>query len=671
MSLESLTLVHPTDAARNITLNGTKWGLEELDLGNPSRREDLITSLDASGGYPARVSTRDNREVTARLRLLDATTVNGALDSIGTLERLLLEAEEFAAADPTDPVLDCVRLVYKPATSTYAYSLIVLAAEIADVPKTLTGDDAGWFIKRPVVTIRAICDPFAYGADVTSPTRTTFLDATTGGTALADSYRVPASGGIAGDVSPWTRIRVKDVASTIRNRLVIGVRRNEANTTPTIAAGSMTTVAGSLSSGTITTTSNDYVVAASIPQQTRKGTFRLYLSQVTSTTTGSVRFIAAESGAGRRVGPAATIDNAGTYEVDLGEVSMGSTWDGWIETTGTVSFTTLILVPTDSFIQATGAAPGQQMTGAVTLADTLTDTFTDISGRSLTTGGGTWSKATTGTATGNWSGTATGARRTTTNQLGVMIAVAHTTDILDVDVRWTSRTTRSFDTATLTTGLLTGAVARYVGSTSYLFAGWTSAAAGTGDHANARPTVIKSVSGTSKTLWTGDIVSGALFGNAYDWNLQATADGRWYVEVSTGGALMQSASGQDVDLIQGGALGDTAECRTGLLDAFALSTPSMTRDITNFRASPLAGVTQPPIPSGATVTLAGPKMLTANNAELPYLGSSGIQLRPGSANNLTLFARRSSGLATSTTNKSDALDVDIDGWPRFLSVPHS
>jgi hypothetical protein len=64
-------------------------------------------------------------------------------------------------------------------------------------------------------------------------------------------------------------------------------------------------------------------------------------------------------------------------------------------------------------------------------------------------------------------------------------------------------------------------------------------------------------------------------------------------------------------------------------------------------------------------------MVNTSGAEYPYIGSSGIQIRPGANNNLTVMTRRSSGLLTSGNGTTDPLDIDIDGYPRFLSVPNA
>ena len=224
MAAESLILTPPSSVGAGIDLNGTKWRTQELSLGNPSRREDLVTSTDSHGGMPARVSMRDAREVTATLRLMDAANMNAALESIGELEQKLELAERLASSGPTNPVEECVRLVYTPKDSTQTYSLIVLTGEISEIPR----DHQGWLIGYPTVEVRFICDPFAYGA------LRTYLDTTTTAE-IAPSISVP---GGPGDVSPWTRMAIKDTAAVGRGLLRIGVKNTAQNTTATAFDGS-------------------------------------------------------------------------------------------------------------------------------------------------------------------------------------------------------------------------------------------------------------------------------------------------------------------------------------------------------------------------------------------------------------------------------------------------
>lgn len=678
MAVEGLTLTPPTGSA--IDLNGSKWGLEALSIGQPARREELVSSLDADGGLPARVSPREVREVTATVRLLDAANMNAAMNSIGTLEAMLESAERLAASNPTNPVLDLVRLVYTPAGSTYSYSLIVLAAEITDIPREMSGDGLGFFIARPVVTIRAICDPFAYGTTGSSPFTTTYLDATT---TLGYGVSSTVAGGV-GDVSPWLRLKVKDVDSKTRSRVIAGVRVNESGTSPVIpvsGTGSVTAVVGTVSSGVLTASSTEWVVSASLPRQTRTGSFRVYLAEANSNSTGSARLVSAEVGGSKKTGPIATVDNAGRVDAYLGEVVADSSWDGWIETTGSVKYSSVILIPTDSFVEVVGAQAGRQMVGTVTIADSLATTSTELNGRTVTTGSGTW----TGPSSG-WPVSATNwARRTATFMFAPVTAriTGTGTNYIGLDLKFRTRTSRSVDAVTLTqTTPVTGAIARYVDDNTYLFVGWRGIASSVAGASNARPVVAKLTGAGSSWvyLWQGEeqpSAFNAVLGNigSFDWNLQVLDDGRWWVNVKGLDGLVtgyyQEGYGQDADLVSGATLGNTSNAKVGLYDWWQASTPALTRDITALSVSALVGVTPPPIPSGATLTLAGPKMTNADGAEYPYIGSSGIKIRPGVNNNLTVAARRSSGYLASGAASTDPLDLDIDGYPRFISVPHT
>jgi len=676
MAVEGLVLVHPTDSAKNITLNGSKWGLEDLDLGNPARREELVASLDASGAVPFRVAPRDNREVTARLRLLDAATMNAAMDSIGALEALLNEAERFAADDPDDPVTDLVRLVYTPADSTRSFSLIVYGGDITGIPRTLSGEDAGFFIKRPVVTIRAICDPLAYGAGVTSPTRTTWLDTTVSGTDTATSVKVPTSGSIAGDVSPWTRVLLEDDASMIRDRIVLGLRQGEGSVTPSIAVGDLTAVVGTVSSGVMTATSTEWVVAAQLARQTRVGSFRVYLHDATSASSGSARLVVAPAGSSRKTGSVGTVSDGATFDLDLGEVSADSSWDAWIETTGSVKFSAVILVPTDSFVEVTGAAPGRQLIGKLSVSDGFA-TSADLDGDSLTAGehSGTWTV--NGTSTTPFSVTGTIAERSASSMASPAVAYAGTQDYLNVNIDATIKAgtlNLAGTPAPTQTTPFAGIFARRTTATTqgnYIVAGLALEAG----YGNASVGVWKYISGTFTRIYQGPVRAGWIAWGLTDgpnlrFRFQTTEDGRWYVGVgSTFAAPDEVASGSDPDLAAGGTLADSAEARVGLFHFGSWSTGSVGY-WSGFRVSALTGITPPPIPADGEIALAGAKLLTEPGAEHPYTGSSGLALRQGVDNNLTMFVRRPSTVAGTGDAATEPLGVTVSGWPRYLSVPH-
>ena len=872
MAAESLILTPPSSVGAGIDLNGTKWRTQELSLGNPSRREDLVTSTDSHGGMPARVSMRDAREVTATLRLMDAANMNAALESIGELEQKLELAERLASSGPTNPVEECVRLVYTPKDSTQTYSLIVLTGEISEIPR----DHQGWLIGYPTVEVRFICDPFAYGA------LRTYLDTTTTAE-IAPSISVP---GGPGDVSPWTRMAIKDTAAVGRGLLRIGVKNTAQNTTATAFDGSddritttynpftnattrtymgwanrttstsadtlfsgsvaspavlalssgsqnvtwkpqnsttttwtaawpgnaqwvhwalvfnegtdavslfingalvtattnaqaynatpgnlvigarqsttdpfvgsmawfsvhekaltaeeisaasrrfsadqlvsfgglgillaldaasgltdlsgnvrtgtaaggitiggvigpldesalsavipsstWTAVAGSLTAGppafvsNATTDYDNFTVLAQLPRQFRTGSFRVYAHKAVNTSgvTGStVRLAWRGVGSSIRRGPVVDIQPA-LSDLYLGEISTETAWDGWLETRGPVRVYDLILVPVDSYLEASGPQSSIQMVGTTAALDALQTTSTHIDTRTLTTGGA-WS--TVNSASPTWPVSAANyARRTAVGMASPAFAQAGTANHMEVQVQATVR----FSAGVPEGGALVvaqGIYARYVDSSNYLAFGMR----GGGFLSLASyPALVVVVAGTATVLWDGLQTGNTIASGEMTLKLQLTSDGRWYVDFSGGGTNAdQTAFGQNGLLSSGGTLGNTGAAKAGLFDNHTAA-GAATRDWKDFSIRNLAGVTPSPLPSGQTIRLQGPKLTTTDGTEYPYIGSSGVTLEPEANNNLTVMAQRMAGNHGADAD-TPALDIDIDGYPRFLSVPHT
>ena len=868
MAAESLILTPPSSVGAGTDLNGTKWRIQELSFGNPSRREDLVTSTDSHGGMPARVSMRDAREVTATLRLMDAANMNAALESIGDLEQKLELAERLASSGPTNPVEECVRLVYTPKDSTQTYSLIVLTGEISEIPR----DHQGWLIGYPTVEVRFICDPFAYGA------LRTYLDTTTTAE-IAPSISVP---GGPGDVSPWTRMAIKDTAAVGRGLLRIGVKNTAQNTTATAfdgsddritttynpftnastrtymgwanrttstsadtlfsgsvaspavlalssgsqnvtwkpqnsttttwtaawpgnaqwvhwalvfnegtdavslfingalvtattnaqaynatpgnlvigarqsttdpfvgsmawfsvhekaltaeeisaasrrlsadqlvsfgglgillaldaasgltdlsgnvrtgtAAGGITTggvtgpldesalsavisssawtaVAGSLTAGppafvsNATTDYDNFTVLAQLPRQFRTGSFRVYAHRIYNTanlTGGTVRLAWRGVGSSIRRGPVVDIQPASS-DLYLGEISTETAWDGWLETRGPVFVTDLILVPVDSYLEASSPQSSVQMVGTTAALDALQTTSAHIDTRTLTTGGA-WS--TVNSASPTWPVSAANwARRTAVSMASPAFAQAGTANHMEVQVQATLRQS----SGAVTGGSIQvghGIYARYVDGSNYL---------AFGHHyylSQTYPHLVLVLAGTSYLLWRGlPIANGTVA--SLTLTIQLTSDGR-YAATTEGGTFntRQVVLGQSGTLASGATLGNTGAAKAGLFDFQSTATAS-DRDWKDFSIRNLAGVTPSPLPSGQTIRLQGPKLTTTDGTEYPYIGSSGVTLEPEANNNLTVMAQRMAGNHGADAD-TPALDIDIDGYPRFLSVPHT
>ena len=357
---------------------------------------------------------------------------------------------------------------------------------------------------------------------------------------------------------------------------------------------------------------------------------------------------------------------------------MDSKWNGWIETNGSVKFEAVILVPTDSYIDVTSAAPGKQLVGALSVADNFAGTAygTNISGTSLTAGtnSGTWSV--NGTSTTPFSDFGSVVERFSSSMTSPAVAYAGTTDYLNVNIDATiqaSTLNLLGSPATAQSHPFVGIFARRNDDTTQgdlLIAG-LAIEAGLGQ---ASVGVWKRIGTTFTRVYKGQVRSwigwGLTTGPDLRFRFQTIEDGRWYLGVGTTiDGPDEIASGSDPDLASGGVLGDPLESRVGLFH-YATASTLAGGYWSNFRVSALTGVTPPPIPAGDTLTLAGPKLLTKDGAEHPYNGSSGLALRPAANNNLTALVRRPSNAAGAGGAATEPLGVTVSGWPRYLTVPH-
>jgi hypothetical protein len=294
------------------------------------------------------------------------------------------------------------------------------------------------------------------------------------------------------------------------------------------------------------------------------------------------------------------------------------------------------------------------------------------------TTGGPWSLSGASIASPTWPVASDGAARTVVSMASPGAhAIAGTGNYLDVEVRAQLVTHVPSDLGIYDWSKpVHGIEARRVDDNNFLVAGWAINGA-----REARPGLWTKVGGTYNVLWLGPsypILNPwlVLVGIFSDWTLQATSDGRWFVSVEVKNGILggtywsASKAGANGLLIAGEPLG-AATARTGIHDWWDQATPVMTRKTRKFRVSNLAAVTPPPIPSGATLKLEDTELLTAAGAKYPYVGSSGLTILPDVDNNLTVFTRRSADRhKDSSSANADPLDIDIEGYPRFLSVPH-
>lgn len=655
--VEELTIKMPGIGGEEIELNSSTWALESLDLGNPPARDVLVTSADAHGAIPSRMPLRENRDVTARVRLQDALDRDDVTSAIGELEAALETARRVAPTGPSDPI-DYARLIYSPAGSSRSFFLPIYGGEITDIPKTLSGDDAGWFINFPVLTLNFTCDPFGHG-DLR-----TYLDATTT-SQRAPSLTVP---GGPGDVPPWLRVKGKDVDSKVRSKVILAVKENESAATAEVLATAMTTTgyAGTIVSSYLSATVSAWAAIAKLPTQTRRGNFKLILADFSGY--GQVRLSWAEAGGSRKRSSAIPTPYGvkGDRVVSL-DINANADWDVWVEAVGLASIYSVLIVPTDSYLEVVSAGVSQQLAGELKVADALTNTAGTIHGTALDTGAGTWD---TGATT--WAETTLGATRTSVSMGVPLQAKAGTTTLTEVEMKGTLRATCGGGGGLLAgTAPIAGICPRFDTANDYLVAGLCpSGDGGSGVSYNAYPSLWLRDSGTWKLIWGGSKYPNALAPSLFpqfEFVVQIASDGRWFLTSRCTNwpqyYPLQTAFGSMAELIGGAKI-------TSLHD-FAPTAPAVTRVIHSVSARSLAGVTPPPIPSGQTLTWHGPKLLTQDGSAYPYIGASGLNIQQGVNNNLTVIARRGGdAYLTSAARNTDPLDIDIEGYPRYLSVPH-
>lgn len=128
---------------------------EALVVTPPSKR--LVWLAQRHGDALGDVGT-ERRTITLRIRPRVTGTMDGALAKLAQITDKLQKAERTEGG---------IEFTWTPAGSSKTVTAYVLAGEITGMPVVVTGDDAGWFIRRPPVEIRLDCRPFLYGPEET------------------------------------------------------------------------------------------------------------------------------------------------------------------------------------------------------------------------------------------------------------------------------------------------------------------------------------------------------------------------------------------------------------------------------------------------------------------------------------------------------------------------
>ncbi len=218
-----------------LTITGDPTGtliFESLEAPPPKAKMDWIGAADSEWQALSRSPLHENRTVTARIRVKQQTTMDLALDQIGQVR------DKLRKASLTDTG---IAMTWTPAGSTRTVTFDVLAGEIDGMPLTWSGDDAGWWQNRPVISVTLTCKPYWRGTEVLTSTASSSTPLVT-----LEVANVP------GDVPALGRLIVTDTATQTRRHVEWGLesRYYNAATSLLIDSDSMT-VAGFAGAQTI------------------------------------------------------------------------------------------------------------------------------------------------------------------------------------------------------------------------------------------------------------------------------------------------------------------------------------------------------------------------------------------------------------------------------------
>lgn len=673
-----------TGTAHGSTSVSSPLFLESVEFPPPPRLEEWVRGSDSDGSLLARSALADNREITCRVRVEPQTSMDTALAQVGTLLDKLQEAERNPAG---------IDLVWTPADATKTITFKVLSGEVTGLPVTLSGDDAGWYVSAPVVTIKLTCFPFGYGAEVVgTPASSTLPVVTTELTAIP------------GDVPAEGRLIVTDNATQTRRLMRWGL---ESRNYPTSSPPTLILDSDSLSitgfSGAQTTRSGAYdpnatgnnVIRGTLASQvatvcgtgdqTHIGTYRVFARiWAAANTTGTVmaRFTWQDGDGPLRSNTYASpaIVN-GFAEVDLGLITItekvlgAQRWNGRVEGYSTVVGETLdvdylSLIPAGEGY-GTAIATYSYKPGILVARDEFTSigATTALNARTSPLGG-SWT-----TSGGTTDFTAADAPLASDETMTRVAAVgaARRYAVLATSYTDVEAGVSHYRTIGSSTYGDQGVLARWTDASNHLYFGLTASPSG-------NLYLAKVVAGVTTTLkdFSQLGISALTVAPVATWmalRIVVYAQGNGYVSaLDASGSVLASVAFSDPDLATGGTL---ATGKVGIFDYPGLNTPTGSRYYDNFYAATPAAQPVTIYPSqsievrsdstlreDATGTYWGqPPAYRGSRFTVPVAGTRGRESR------VAVVARRNDTTASADDQIADSTTVQVNYTPRYLLIP--
>jgi len=563
--------------------DGVNFTLEKLKFVPAKKQPQWIDNPDADGAALAYEPNYTNGEFELRIRIEPQGTMDAALAKWAELQAKVQKASLMREQGG-------MAVVWTPAGSTRSYTGFALLGEISEFPIEVEGDDAGWFLNAPVITVKFTCRPFLRKEwrQLVAPTA---------------SGEVPIQAldlkGVGGDVPAEGELILTEKSAIDRRHLEWGLDQFSGNVLVTATGfttagftGAVATRAGAYSAEKVV---RGVAVAAWSPMCsvpiTSLGSYRLKARVYV--TSSAARFRASYrvgDGTFKFLDGVAPLFVGQYVEIDLGEATFEEVAKGAqradvrIEAMSSggvteVDVNYLELLPTTS---GYGKARGVQSNQATQLLayDDYNQSAGNLDAPKALPLGGNWAEANrTGASGFQINEAAHVAQRTALSDADLnsgCYALAGATNYTTVQVNLAKLTATEYSDNEKYRG---GLLLRYVDINNWLFVGWQGKREGL--LIAPRFLVVQRVAGTISTLESLSMAAHfnaiSPVGGGIGLSAIAASDGSWAATMTADGAQTE-VDGQAAVLATGGAL---ASGRVGIYDAWTGSTAN-TRQFDGF-----------------------------------------------------------------------------------------
>ena len=187
------------------TNDGVNFTIESLTFQPAEKKPLWASNADADGDLLIDEPHYGNAVFTARIRVEPQASTDLAIAKLGQLTDKLQRAARYRDVGG-------LPMVWTPAGSTRSLTWYILLGEHSEIPTDMQGDNAGWFIAAPIVTVKLTCRSFGYGDWVTA------LAAVSSTLPLQSAYFSNP-----GDVAAEAVLTVADAATQDRRYLEWGI----------------------------------------------------------------------------------------------------------------------------------------------------------------------------------------------------------------------------------------------------------------------------------------------------------------------------------------------------------------------------------------------------------------------------------------------------------------